>query len=202
MNKLLLVCLLTVLSSCSLIPSANREAATTASNSSPAPEKTISISAKAAGKPTELTTTSDGEPYHLRIENEAFTFCDKRGKRSFDLKTGRLDTTAPTCEKIDEPNTACSGLGMNVDVRAPFAEANEIIDINGWSTPLIGRVHDCASEGKMLAVATGSAIFLIDIIEESHRKISRDGGDRVAIDARWIAWSNGLKLHVVSTRRP
>jgi hypothetical protein len=147
---------------------------------------------------TELAVATDGEPFGLRIESGMLTFCDKRGGRKLDLNTGRDTALDRRCPNNDEPNTACRGLRLNVAVRAPLSEPNDIIDFDGWSVPLNGRVHDCAADGKAVAVVTGSIVVLIDVEKEANKVINQQGGDRVAFGSGWVAWSKGSELRMAS----
>jgi len=99
------------------------------------------------------------------------------------------------CAKIEEPNTACSGLALDVAVRASLSEPNDTVDVGGSSFPLRGRVHDCSAEGKVLAVVTGSAVILIDTAKGTATEVSQQGGDRVTLGSGWIAWTDRSKVH-------
>jgi hypothetical protein len=138
-----------------------------------------------------------GEPTSLHLENGALVFCDGRGARKLDLATTRESAQDRTCPAQEEPNAACSGLGLDISVRSPLSEPNDIIDFDGWSKPLKGRVHDCAADGRTLAVITASRVVLVDIKKRSAKDISQKGGDRVAISPRWVAWSIGNELRLV-----
>ena len=124
------------------------------------------------------------------------TFCDKRGGRKLNLKTGQDTALDRTCPKTDEPNTACGELSFDFAVRGPLTEPNDIVDLQGWSIPLKGRLQDCDADGKVLAIVTGSNVLLIDVARETTKEISWHGGDRVAIGSGWVAWRNGSELRV------
>jgi hypothetical protein len=47
-----------------------------------------------------------------------------------------------------------------------------------------------------VAVATGSAILLIDGGRRTSQRVSDDGGDRVSLGLGWIAWSSAAHLHL------
>jgi hypothetical protein len=150
-----------------------------------------------AGRPA-FSLPTGGAPSSLRFEGGTLVFCDQRGPMKLDLATGH---TSPgrggTCPATPaEPNTACAGLPLVMDVRAPPSETTDILDLDGWSVPVDGRVHDCAGDGQTLAVATGSAILLIDGVHRTTKKMSSDGGDRVSVGLGWIAWSNATQLHL------
>jgi hypothetical protein len=138
---------------------------------------------------TDVKVAAEGEPYGLRLEADALTFCDQRGARSLDLKTGQERRLDRICPKREEPNTACSGLALEISVRAPLSEPNDIVDIDGLSFPLKGRVHDCAADGRLVAVVTASAVVLIDAAKGTRTEVSGEGGDRVAIGFGWVGWS-------------
>ena len=142
----------------------------------------------------EARVTTKGEPYALRLTSGVLGFCDQRGGRQVDLETGQDTAAARACGKIDEANTACSGLGLEVTVRSPHDEPNDIVDVDGRSFPLRGRAHDCAADGKVLAIATASEVLLIDTTRGAAKKLDSQGGDRVAIGSGWIVWSMGSDL--------
>jgi hypothetical protein len=60
-----------------------------------------------------------------------------------------------------------------------------------------GRVHDCAADGRVLAIATGSAVSLIDAARNVVIEVSREGADRVAVGGDWVAWADGAKIRAV-----
>jgi len=154
-------------------------------------------SARVASQAKPFSVTAEGEAYSLHFAPDYLTFCDKRGGRSLRLLDARENRLDRNCAKIEEPNTACSGLVLDVAVRAPLSEPNEIVDVGGFSFPLKGRVHDCSADGKALAVATGSAVILIDTAKGTATEVSQLGGDRVTLGSGWIAWTDGSKVHVL-----
>ncbi len=144
----------------------------------------------------EVTVATVGEPSALRIEHGALTFCDKRGARKLNLQTGRDAPYEKPCAHDDEPNTACAGFDIEVSVRAPLSEPNDIVDLDSGSVPLHGRVHDCAVDGNTLVVVTASSVVLVDVARAKPAEISHQGGDRVAVGSGWIAWSSAATLHL------
>jgi hypothetical protein len=166
----------------------------------PSAPRAAPVAAPAASAParTALTVATKGEPSDLRLKDGMLSFCDKRGRRKLDLISGRDTALGGTCPNNAEPNTACGGLSLDVAVRSPLTEPNDIVDLDGWSVPLKGRVHDCAADGKALAIVTASIVLLIDVTKRKTKEIGRQGGDRVTIDPGWVAWSKGSKLRVVS----
>jgi|SRR5450432_3045544 hypothetical protein len=154
--------------------------------------------AKASSTATasQLGINAEGEPYGLRFEDGALVFCDTRGGRRLDLKTGQSAAADLNCKK-NEPDTACSSVTPNVSVRAPLSEPNDLVDVDGFSFPLTGRVHDCAAEGKTIAIVTASSVVMIDAANGAMIKINSQGGDRVAIDSGWVAWTDGSKVNAM-----
>jgi len=142
----------------------------------------------------EVKASTVGEPTGLRLENGILSFCDKRGGRNFDMNTHRDVALARDCSKKDEPNVACAGLNLDIDVRSPLSQPNDIVDFLGWSVPLLGRVKDCAADGKVVVIATQFRVIMIDAMTERKQDISREGGDRVAIGKGWVAWAKGSRL--------
>jgi hypothetical protein len=151
----------------------------------------------AASAASQTTVTSQGEPYDLHLGGGALTFCDSRGMRRVDLKTGQDAATAEVCPQKEEANTACSGLGLEIEVRSPQSEPDDVVDLGGSSFPMKGRVHDCAADGRVLAIATGSAVSLIDAARNVVIEVSREGADRVAVGGDWVAWADGAKIRAV-----
>lgn len=197
MKKLAVLFLLLALSCSRTDPPADEGVAATSPGPSAAPATTPASTVSPSAR-TELTVVADGEPFGLRLESGMLAFCDKRGGRSLDLRTGRDAALDRTCPNNDEPNSACSGLHLNVAVRGPLSAPDDIVDVDGWSVPLNGRVHDCAADGKALAIVTGSIVIVIDVEKETSNVISRQGGERVTIGSGWVAWSKGSKLRVAS----
>src|SRR5262249_29133309 len=77
--------------------------------STPVAESKHSATQAPAAAParTELTVTTTGKPYGLRLEANAVTFCDDRGGRSVDLSTARESASDRKCAQDAEPFLAC-----------------------------------------------------------------------------------------------
>jgi hypothetical protein len=140
--------------------------------------------------------STQGEPYALALSASALTYCDSRGPRSLDLRTGAEGPGSGTCPVKQEANTSCSGLGDTVTVRAPLSEPNDILDAGASSFPMNGRVQDCAGNGNLIIVATGSRVVLIDTAKGTAKDVSPVGAERVAIGSGLVAWTRGSTVHV------
>jgi hypothetical protein len=140
--------------------------------------------------------STQGEPYAFALSASRLTFCDSRGSRSLDLRTGAEGWGSGSCPANEEANTSCSGLGDAVSVRAPVGEPNDIVDAGAFSFPMNGRVHDCADNGDFIVVATGSRLVLIDTAKGRAKDVSATGGEHVAIGPGWIARAAGTTVHV------
>jgi hypothetical protein len=147
-----------------------------------------------AKAPAATQFAAEGMVQSLRIKGALLLFCDARGGHGVDLKTGRATGNAPPCPASEEPNTACSGLNLDVSVRAPLSEPNDIVDLGASSFPLHGRVHDCRAAGNRLAIGTGSSVVLIDAVKSTMQEIASQGSDRVAVADGWIAWTDGSSV--------
>jgi hypothetical protein len=167
---------------------------------SPAVKAQLAASTRPTSVPprTGLTVATRGEPTGLRLERTMLTFCDKRGGRQLDLTTGREATFERDCAENDEPNITCGDLSLDIEVQSPLSQPNDVLDIAGRPVRLKGRVHDCAADGKVLAVVTGSTVVLVDTTRRTTKEISRKGGDRVTIGTGWVAWSNGAQLRAAA----
>ena len=152
--------------------------------------------AKAASV-TRMSAEALGEPYGLRFEGNSLFFCDGHGARKIDLQSGQVSAAVVGCRKF-EANTACSGFAIDVSVRAQRSEPNDIIDVDGSSFPLTGRVHDCIAEGKTIAIATNSQVVAIDVARDAMMAVNAQGGDRVALNSQFIGWTDGAKVWAVS----
>lgn len=146
----------------------------------------------------QLDIASVGQAYALAIDSSSIAFCDDRGARRLDLVTGRDDAFAHSCAKT-ETRAACDDVkSMDITVSTPnFGPEDRIETDNGFFWPG-GRVHDCAADGKTLAIATGGAVKLIDTAT-SKITIVEDGDwcQRVEINADWIVWSGEATLHAI-----
>jgi hypothetical protein len=143
-------------------------------------------------RPTELMISAKGRAFDLRLEHDVLTFCDESGRRALDLKTGRdagLDRTS--CTKSNERSLICASSELDVTVRAPSGEVNDIVDAGGWAFPLEGRFQDCAANGKILAIVTAVVVVLVDAPTRTQLEIGRPGGREVTIGSGWVAWTNG-----------
>jgi|CZKR01.1.fsa_nt_gi hypothetical protein len=188
MRKVVL-CLLPLMVWLSLCCSRSKSAANHGDASNPSVQRAAS-----APQTSDLSFSTEDQAYALNAENGILSYCDKRGGRKIDLRTRHDAPLERPCPVRDEPNAACSGLSIDVSVRAPLSEPNDIVDIGSLSFPLKGRVHDCSVHGKLLGIVTGSAVILIDVAKGSNSEINPDGGDRVVVGSGWIAWTNGSKL--------
>jgi hypothetical protein len=144
---------------------------------------------------TQIVVNATGEPFGLRVEGETISFCDTRGGRKVDPATGNDLPFKRACAKDREPNTSCGGFPLDVTVSTPNLGPNDLVEVKGRAFPLAGRVHDCAASGKALGIVTGSEVVLIDTTVEKASVLEHEGGDRVAIGADWIAWSNGPSVY-------
>ena len=157
--------------------------------------KPLSDASKA---PAAVQIAARGMVESLRLQGARLFFCDAQGAHGVDLKTGVVTGKAPPCPAAQEPNAACGGLKMDVTVRAPLSEPNDIVDLAGSSFPLQGRVHDCKEAGDRLAIITGSTVVLIDAAKNTSKEIALQGGDRVAVGDNWMAWTNGSSVHAAT----
>lgn len=130
----------------------------------------------------------------MRFEQNALAFCDAAGGHLVDLKTGQAAAAASLGCWRKEPNVGCGGSSLDVDVRSPSSEPADIVDVDGESYPLKGRVRDCAVFDKALGLATSSNVVLIDTANTSIRQADAHGADRLALSADWIAWSSGSNI--------
>jgi hypothetical protein len=152
-------------------------------------------STTSASVPTgPMSATATGEPYGLRVEGDAVSFCDARGGRRLEGVGKDVALTRP-CARDGESNITCDTKGLDVEVSTPHGGPNDLVDVNGNRFPLQGRVHDCAADAKTLAIVTGSTVVLIDTATGKTETVDRAGGDRVAIGKGWIAWSQGSTVH-------
>jgi hypothetical protein len=164
----------------------------------PATKAAAPVVTSGLGKPAAvLTVAATGVTSGLRLASELLLFCDKRGGRAIDLRTGVEAAHEHHCPSHEERNGACEDLGLPVTVSTPGAAGYDVVAIDG-APPyrMRGRVHDCALHSGRLAIATGSEVVTIDVEAHRTRVVSKAGGDQVAIDASWLAWSDGLRVYV------
>lgn len=139
----------------------------------------------------EFTVSSTGVPFGLQVDAGTVSFCDKRGGRKLDLAAGRDIPFERTCPKDSDGNSGCDRMGLDVSVRTPGLGPIDIVDVDGKSFPLDGLIHDCAVDGDVLAIVTGSSVVIIDHVKGTTTLLDHDGGDRVAIGSKWVAWTSG-----------
>ncbi len=146
--------------------------------------------------PAARQIPAEGNVQSLRFEDGILKFCDAAGGHRLDVKTGMFTKDEAPCPTPREPNTACSSLNPEVSVRAPLSEPNDIVDLGAMSFPLRGKVHDCAAGGNHLAIGTGTAVVLIDTVQNNMKEVSAQGSGRVAVTKDWIAWAEGASIHL------
>ena len=151
---------------------------------------------EAAKPPATLQFAADGTVQSLRFSGGALWFCDARGSHRVDLGMGTLTKDDTPCPPPEEPNAGCGLPNLDVSVRSPLSETNDILDLKAASFPLTGRVHDCAVAGNHLVVGTGSAVYVIDTAKNTIKTISSDLGDRVAVSQDWVAWIDVTSVHI------
>jgi hypothetical protein len=169
-----------------------------ASNVSAAPSAPA-VAAKSSNNSQAFSLKTVGEPYALQFVNGGLSFCDNRGIRFLELNTGKDDSKQGSCPRREEPDPACN-TQHDVEVRSPTSQPGDIIDVGAQSFPLKGRVHDCSSDGKILAVVTASGVTVIDLAKEKSTEVSQEGGERVAVGDMWIAWTSGENIHAVKLK--
>lgn len=119
-----------------------------------------------------------------------------------DLSSGKDSAASFTCGTPDEPNVACSGIDEKISVRTPEGGPNDVVDSDGFSFPLEGKVHDCAGTGTLVLVAAGSEVLLLETASRSRRRVHPGSADRVAIAEGWIGWAEGTRLHWMRVTAP
>ncbi len=158
--------------------------------STKAPPKEAALALAALQFPTDGTVQS------LRFDAGALWFCDASGSHRVNLSDGMATRDNTPCPPPQEPNAGCGIPNLDVSVRSPQSEPNDIVDLKASSFPLKGRVHDCAAAANHLVVGTGSAVFLIDTVKNTIKTISPDGSDRVAVSKDWVAWIEASSVHM------
>ena len=151
-----------------------------------------------SAKPIALANSFEaptlGEAFALTIIGNTLSFCANSGGHEVNLQTGKVLPRNETCPAKLEANTACSGLPADPSVRSTPNQPDEIIDFNGRSYPLQGRVQDCVSNGSRLAIATNATVLWLDSSESGTHIVQQSGADRIAISGTWIAWTSGNRL--------
>ena len=146
------------------------------------------------GAPPVRTATTASEPYNLSWDKDTLVYCDQRGGRTLNLLTAQDTAREAGCAPVAEANTACSGFDIDVEVRAPLSTPNDIVDVKGVAVPVQGRVRDCSVDGQSIAVVSGSSVVLIDAVTTKAVPVDRQGGERILLGPKWLAWSNGAEL--------
>ena len=164
----------------------------------PAPEGN-NAPAPSAAPPVKLGSTlsavATGDALGLHLEADALTYCDDRGGRAVDLRTGLESARDRPCEKHEERNRACDGIDVVDRVREPGPGPNDIIDLkNGHSQPVHGHITDCAFSTGVLLFASWNEIVAIDMKTNRRDLKSKEGGPLIAINEAWLAWSDGKKV--------
>jgi len=152
----------------------------------------FSAAASAVRPGTMRSVVAEGHTSRMRLESDELSYCDSRGGRVLDLVSGVESARERSCDH-EWRNSACDGIDIVAAVREP--DQDDIIDAKkGLSFPVHGHIHDCAYNSGILLVATGLEIVAIDVMTD-HREIKgKEGGNQVAINEAWMAWSDGRKV--------
>lgn len=152
---------------------------------------------QAPATPSKHDIATIGAAYDLKLDDDVVSFCDQRGPREVLLESGREQESKRSCSKSIEPNTACEGLSLDATVSSPDL-GNDVVQVTGVVTPFAmqGHIADCRANGDMLIVATHSRVVTIDAKHETMQTLSDEGGEQVAIAAKWVGWLAGSALHV------
>jgi hypothetical protein len=156
---------------------------------------------ESARPPVAWQFTTVGTAQTLRFDSTSLLFCNGGGLHRVELKSGMAASLDSPCPPAPEPDTACASFEGDIAVRAPLSEPNDIVDLGASSFPLRGRVQDCAAAAdRYVAIATGSAVILIDRARNSMREVAGRGAERVAVTAGWIAWAEESTVHLAAIR--
>lgn len=139
------------------------------------------------------SVTTSGDASGLRLKANTLSYCDGRGSRALDLLSGAETRGQGSCPNEPEVrNITCDGIEYVTSVRAP--EHDDIIDTLGSSIPMKGRLKDCAFDSGVLLVATWDEVMAVDVKSELQHNLAKAGGNQVAINTSWMAWSDGKKV--------
>lgn len=169
--------------------------ATAACSRSSSTDRGKPTSSSSAADHTRFTINVTGQPFGLRVEGGTVSYCDARGGRKLDAKTGQDAASPRTCAK-DEPNTGCGELPLDVQVSNPSLGPNDRVEVSGSAYPLEGHVRDCAVHGKVIAAITGQVVVLINTANDHVDVLDHQGGERVAIGPEWIVWSSDSTIEM------
>ena len=142
------------------------------------------------------TVKTSGPAYDVRLLLQSVTYCDGTGAHTFSLEDDKVLASHNTCTS-SEKHSGCPDSPLDVTVRTPDMGPIDIIDADGSSYPLKGRVHDCAILGTSIIASTGSNVVFIDTTKQSIKELSAKGGDRVAISPEALAWTDQNALSTV-----
>jgi len=135
---------------------------------------------------------ADKDPYALTVVDATHArFCDAHGSRDLDLATGTMSNGVRVCPPKEEPNGACGGLPIDVEVDTPGLGPVDRVFANSWGFHPDGRVHDCAADGATLAIVTPNSVELYDTNDGATKIVEKvNGGERVAIGHGWVMWAD------------
>ena len=175
-------------------------AARPAPSSSPALEYAAlrPLAGQRSNRNPTLTVAATGYSSGLRLESGLVLFCDKRGGMAIDLGSRAVSAHDHACAQPDVRNGACEDIGLEVTVSTPGLAGYDVVYATGYSSSyrMLGRVHDCVADKGVLAIVTGSEVVTIDVKAERKTLIVEEGGDQVALNADWLAWSDGTQVFV------
>jgi hypothetical protein len=142
-----------------------------------------------------LSIVASGYTSGLSFDGDTVSYCDSRGGRAWTLPSGGESAQERACPsaKLQERNSDCGEIEIVTAVREPGPD--DIIDLkDAPSLPVHGHIHDCAFNSGVLLVATGMEVAAING-KTGHRDVKgKEGGNQVAMNSTWLAWSDGEKV--------
>jgi hypothetical protein len=107
----------------------------------------------------------------LHFSGDELAVCTSSGQIDLDVPSMRITGRKQKCEFTTKADPIC---GSSKNLRESIS----------------GKIQDCSVSGKFVGAATTSSVFLLDLAHQRTQKIDASGGQRIALSARWIAWTN------------
>ncbi len=137
----------------------------------------------------ERTVLTDGIASHMQLTGGFLQFCDRGGGQKVNLESGERSSDSASCaQQNDQDYTGCKTGRPVIEVSSSSGEANDEVEVDGDVYRIKGRVHDCDNDGKVVLIASGVQVLLIDETRGKVAVLDGHGAEKVSSGSGWLAW--------------
>ncbi len=149
------------------------------------------------GESPEISRSTSGPARGLEIRSDGIRYCDTSGEHIFDGNGKETSVNPAGCGSGAQEEHGCDAGNMDVLLRSPESEPNDVLVLPIKAFLMKGRVQSCAASDGALAVATTENVVIIDSTTGAVTEVGHDGADEVALSDRLVAWIGAKNVRAV-----